>query len=192
MLESALSDVEHAFKQLEFAIKLMCYCERGDLDKKKFDSDVTIQLDEENVEFPDGSFQSDQEVVTASQINVGICFGVSAIVLDAAFEVAKIGRNPNSRDPKDELRTLVYMVRCAFAHNPAKPCWDARGEFARIIQLNLGENDLSINMVALHGNDFDYPDIGGFANWYKIQENAVRAIKDTQPKNQTDVESRAT
>ena len=179
MLESALLDVEQAFKQLEFAIKLMCYCERGDLDKKKFDSDVTIQLDEENVEFPDGSFQSDQEVVTASHINVSICFGVSAIVMDAAFELAKIGRNPNSRDPKDELRTLVYMVRCAFAHNPAKPCWEARGDFARNIQLNLGENGLSIDMVALHGNDFDYSHIGGFANWYAIREEAVRTIKDT-------------
>ena len=178
MLEFALSDVEQAFKQLEFAIKLMCYCERGDLDKEKFDSDVTILLDEENVGFPDGSFQSDQEVFTASQINVGICFGVSAIVLDAAFEAAKIKCNPNSRDSKDELRTLVYMVRCAFAHNPAKPCWEARGNFARNIQLNLGENDLSIDMVALHGNDFDYSHIGGFANWYKIREKAVRVIKD--------------
>ncbi len=179
MLESALSDVEHAFKQLEFAIKLMCYCERGDLDKEKFDSDVTILLDEENVGFPNGGFQSDEEVVIASQINFVICFGVSAIVLDAAFEAAKIEPNPNSRNPKDELRTLVYMVRCAFAHNPAKPCWEARRNFARNIQLNLGERDLSIDMVAIHGNDFDYSHIGGFANWYKIREMAVRVIKDT-------------
>jgi hypothetical protein len=175
MLEFALSDVEQAFRQLEFAIKLMCDCESGDLDKKKFDSDVTILLDEENVRFPDGSFQSDKEVSTASQINVGICFGVSAIVLDAAFEAAKIERNPNSRDPKDELRTLVYMVRCAFAHNFAKPCWKAKGNFARNIQLDLGENDLSIDMAALHGNDFDYSHIGGFSNWYRIRE------KITQP-----------
>jgi hypothetical protein len=174
MLEFALSDVEQAFKQLEFAIKLMCYCERGDLDREKFDSDVTILLDEENVGFPDGSFQSDQDIVIASQINVGICFGVSAIALEAAFEAAEIARNPISRDPNDELRTLVYMVRCAFAHNPAKPCWEARGDFARNIQLNLGENGLSIDMVALHGNDFDYSHIGGFANWYAIREEAVR------------------
>ena len=179
MLEFALSDVEQAFKQLEFAIKLMLYCERGDLDKEKFDSEVTILLDEENIVFPEGSFQSDQEVFTASQINVVICFGVSAIVLDAAFEAAKIECNPNSRDPKDELRTLVYMVRCAFAHNPAKPCWEARGNFARKFQLNLGESDLSMDMVALNGNDFDYSHIGGFANWYKIREMTIRVIKDT-------------
>ena len=179
MLEFALLDVEQAFKQLEFAIKLMCYCERGDLDKEKFDSDVTILLDEENVGFPDGSFQSDQEVVTASQINVGICFGVSAIVLDAAFEAAKIKPNPNSRDPNDELRTLVYMVRCAFAHKFANPCWEARRNYARNIELNLEESDLFIDMEALNGNDFEYSHIGGFSNWYKIREMAVRVIKDT-------------
>ncbi len=179
MLESALLDVEQAFKQLEFAIKLMCYCERGDLNRERFDSHVIILLGEENVAFPDGGFQSDQEVVTASQINVGICFGVSAIVLDAAFEAAKIKPNPNSRDPKDELRTLVYMVRCAFAHNLAKPCWEARRNFARNIQLNLGENVLSIDMVALHENAFEYSHIGGFANWYTIRDKAVGVIKDT-------------
>ncbi len=179
MLELALSDVEQAFKQLEFSIKLMLYCELGNLDKEKFDSDVTILLEEENIGFPAGSFQSDQEIITASRINVSICFGVSAIVLDAAFETAKIECNPNSRDQQDELRTLVYMVRCAFAHNIAKPCWEARGNFARNIKLNLGESDLSLDMVALHGNDFDYPHIGGFANWYKIREMAVLVIKDT-------------
>ena len=178
MLEPALADVEQAFRQLEFAIKLMCYCERGDLDKEKFDSDVLILLEEENVGFPDGSFPSDQEVITASQVNVGICFGVTAIVLDAAFETANIARDPQSQDPKDELRTLVYMVRCAFAHNLAKPCWEARGNFARNIQLNIGETDLSIDMVALHGTDFEYSHIGGFANWYKIRDKAVQEIKD--------------
>ncbi len=179
MADFAPSDVDQAFKQLEFAIKLMCYCENGYLDKKKFDTDVTILLDKENIGFPDGNFQSDQAAITASQINVGICFGVSAIALDAAFETAKIKRNPNLREPEDELRTLVYMVRCAFAHNFAKPCWEAKGDFAHNIQLNLGENDLSIDMMALHGNDFDYSHIGGFANWYKIREKAVRMIKGT-------------
>ena len=56
---------------------------------------------------------------------------------------------------------------------------EGRGDFARSIQLNLGENDLSIDMVALHENDFEYPHIGGFANWYKIREMAVRVITDT-------------
>lgn len=184
MLESVISEIEQAFKQLEFAIKLMCYCEQGDLDKEKFDTDVTILLADGNIGFPDGSFQSDQEIIAASQINVGVCFGLTAIVLNAAFESAEIQLNPDSRDPKDELRTLVYMVRCAFAHNPADPRWNARGNFARRIQLNLGDGDgeVSLDTAALHGINFDYPHIGGFANWYKIREMAVQMIRETSLK----------
>lgn len=176
MREFALLDVEQAFKQLEFAIKFMCYCERGDLDKRKFDSDITILLDEENIRFPGGSFQSVQDIIIASKINVGICFGASAIVLDGLFEAVGIKPNPRSQNHKDELRTLVYMVRCAFAHNIAKPCWEARGDYARNIQLNLGKRELSINMVTLHGKDFDYSHIGGFANWYTIRKMAIQGI----------------
>lgn len=175
----ALEDVEYAFKQIEFAIKLMCYCENGHLNKEKFDSEIIILLDEENVEFPNGSFQSDQDIIIASQINVSVCFGASALALDALFEKAKIRRNPKSQDAKDQLRLLVYMVRCAFAHNPAKPCWEVRGDFARKIKLDLGGKELSVDMEALHKKDFDYSHIGGFANWYKIKEMAVRIIKDS-------------
>jgi hypothetical protein len=179
MLVSALLDVEHAFKQLEFSIKLLCYCELGYLDKEKFDSDITILLEEETVGFRDGSFGSDQDIIIASQINVSICFGASAMVLDALFEAAKIAIEPESRHLNDELRTLVYMVRCAFAHNPAKACWEARGPFARNISFNLGESDLSINLKSLHGTVFDYSHIGGFANWYKLKEMAVRVVNDS-------------
>lgn len=177
MSKCALLDVEHAFKQLEFAIKLMCYCERGDLDRGKFDSDITIQLDEENIGFPNGSFQSDRDIITASQVNVSICFGVTAIVLDALFEEAEIEKKPKSGDPKDELRTLVYMVRCAFAHNSANPCWKVIGKnYARTFQLNLDGKILHIDMKDLHKKAFEYRHIGGFPNWYKIKKIAVQMV----------------
>ncbi len=173
-IKLALEDVENAFKQLEFAIKLKCYCELGYLNKEKFDSE--IQLVEENIVFPSGSFQSNQ-IIFSSRINVGICFGASAIALDALFDEAGIKRNPSSRDPNDELRLLVYMVRCAFAHNIAKPCWEVKDNNARKIKLDLDEKELPIDMKALNKKDFDYSHIGGFRNWYKIKEMAVRIIK---------------
>jgi len=177
-IKFALEDVEHAFKQLEFAIKLNCYCEQGHLDKVRFDSEITLLFDNENIVFPNESFQSDQEIIIASQINVGICFGASAIALDALFDEAGIKPKPSSRDPKDELRTLIYMVRCAFAHNIAKPFWEVKKSYARNIKLDLDGRELSMDMATLHGKDFDYSHIGDFPNWYKIKNMAVRIIKD--------------
>ncbi len=177
-VDEALSDVDRAFRHLEFAIKLMCYCELDHLDRRRFDTDVAILLERENVSFPAGTFQSLQAVVSAAQALVGVCFGISATVLDAAFEAASIPRRPQSRTSADELRSLVYMIRCAFAHNPAFPCWEARGQdFSRTmtVQLNGGEL-LRIDLASLHCKPFEYEHIGGFANWYKVRAAAQEII----------------
>ena len=125
-VSEALADVGRAFRHLEFAIRLMCYCELDHLDREKFDADVSILLERENVGFPSGTFATTEATIPAAQALVGVSFGVSAIVLDAAFDVAGLKNQPASRLDADELRTLVRMVRCAFAHNPALPVWEAR------------------------------------------------------------------
>ena len=178
----ALADVNYAFRHLEFAIRLMCYCESGHLDLPNLDTDVSILLERENVGFPSGTFSTIEAVVPAAQALVGMAFGTSAMVLDAAFEVAGFKNNPHSRQPEDELRTLVYMVRCAFAHNPARPLWEARGEkYAQMISLPVGGMALPIDLASLHGQSFEYDHIGGFASWLRIRAASETLIRDAQP-----------
>lgn len=175
---AALVDLEQAFQHLEFAIRFMCYCELGHLDLAQFDSDITILLERENVGFPSGLFTSKEGVIRAAQANVGVCFGASAIVLDAAFDAAGIRKQPQSREPADELRTLVYMIRCAFGHNPAFPVWDARGrDFCRELSLSINSLSLAVNLGALHGQPFEYEHIGGFANWLHIRSASESVIE---------------
>lgn len=166
----ALSDVKNAFLYLEFAIRLMCYCELDHLDLTNLDTDMAILFERENVGFSSGSFATKEVVVSTSKALVGIAFGTSAMVLDAAFDVAGLKRNPHSRQPEDELRTLVYMVRCAFAHNPALPLWHARGnEYARMLRLSVDGENISIDLKSLHEQPFEYNQIGGFAMWLRIR-----------------------
>lgn len=177
----ALADVDYAFRHLEFSIRLMCYCESGHLDLPNFDTDVSILFDKKNIGFPSGTFSTIEAVVPATQALVGMAFGTSAMVLDAAFEVAGFKNNPHSRQPQDELRTLVYMVRCAFAHNPAFPLWKARGElYARMISTPVGGVALSINLASLHGQPFEYDHIGGFASWLRIRNASEALIRDAE------------
>ena len=177
----ALADVDNAFRNLEFAIRLMCYCELGHLDLPNLDTDLTILFERENVGFPSGTFATIKAVVPASQALVGMAFGASAMVLDAAFDVAGLKRKPDSLQAEDELRTLVYMVRCAFAHNPALPLWEARGKFARMLSLSVGGAALTIDLASLHGQPFEYKHIGGFANWLRIRAVSESLIHDAQP-----------
>ena len=112
----------------------------------------------------------------AAQAIVGVCFGVSAIVLDAAFDVAGLKNKPTSRLDADELRTLVRMVRCAFAHNPALPVWEALGDYSRHLSFSVGAASVSVNLASLHGQMFKYDHIGGFGNWLGIRDAAVSLI----------------
>ncbi len=178
----ALADVNYAFRHLEFAIRLMCYCESGHLDLANLDTDVSILFERENVGFPSGTFSTIEAVVPAAQALVGMAFGTSAMVLDAAFEVTGFKKNPHSLKPEDELRTLVYMVRCAFAHNPALPQWEARGEkYARMLSLSVGDMALTIDLASLHGQTFEYDHIGGFASWLRIRAESEALIRGAQP-----------
>lgn len=177
-LQEALADVEYAFKHLEFAIRLMCYCEQGHLNLAEFDTNVTILLPRKNVTFPTGSFPTQDSVIPPAQAMVSMAFGVSAMVLEATFDVASKRRVPTSRSPDDELRTLIYMVRCAFAHNPAMPTWKACGkDYARDLTLELGSERISIDLSKLHGRTFDYEHIGGLANWFKIRVAAEALLR---------------
>jgi hypothetical protein len=171
----ALEDVTHAFRHLEFAVKLMCYAEMDHIDREAFNSDVTLLLEKENVAFPESSFQSLDSIVLAAQANVGVAFGVSAIVLHAAFEAAGISRKPESNAPDDVLHTLVFMARSAFAHNPAMPCWEVRGPYLRQLSLQLEGEVIAVPLPQLHGSTFDYSHIGGLANWFRIRR-AVEAL----------------
>lgn len=175
----ALEDVDRAFRHLEFSVKLMCYCELDHIDRDKFDTDVTILLEKENVGFPANTFASLEAIVSAAQANVGVSFGVTAIVLDAAFEVAGIRPDTNSSSRADALRCLVYMVRCAFAHNPALPCWEVRGDYAKPISLKLEEMELQIDFSKFHAKPFEYDHIGGLASWFRIRRVAEQVINGT-------------
>ena len=177
----ALKDVDHAFRHLEFAIRLMCYCELDHLDREKFDTDVSILLERENVSFPSGTFTDTQATIPAAQALVGVCFGVTAIVLDVAFDVAGLKNKPSSRLDADELRTLVRMVRCAFAHNPAMPIWEARGsDYSRHLSFTVGDASVSVDLASLHEQPFEYDQIGGFGSWLRVRAAAVSLISAAQ------------
>lgn len=153
----------------------MCYCESGHIDKLKFDSDITILFNANNSVFPDNLFNSYKDIVKCSQINVGVCFGASAIALDAAFETA--GFSCKKR-PLDDIRTIVYMVRCAFAHNIADPKWEVKGDFWRQVKLTVEGQTLSIDFRKLNGRPFTYEAVGELPNWYRIKKIAIEMIKN--------------
>jgi hypothetical protein len=175
-LKLALEDVEHAFWQVEFSTKLLSLCELGRISPSDFDTDHIVRLDEGTLHFPSGHFTNPENITIAASIAVSLAFGASALALNTVLDLAGIQSDPKSRASIERIRALVYMIRCAYAHGIADPRWEARGEYACMLVVEHEGLSLRVDLGALHGQRFDFAQIGGHLNWYRIKHTVIHAI----------------
>ena len=179
----AREDVDYAFRVLEFAIRTMCHFEAGMADMEVFGQQLTINLENEDVTFDDEYFHSVENAVRISQMNVGACFGASAIALDNYFEAVRGQRNPLSDDPVDALWLLVYSIRNAFAHGIAAPRWMVKGKYRRKLVVELENDPINVDLGDLDGREFEYAHIGGFARWQEIRSRSIEFLASPKKDN---------
>jgi hypothetical protein len=175
-IQDALDDVEIAFRQLEFAIKLLSFCELGNIKPSDFDTDHIVFLENERLNFHRGKFNDPDSIVKAAGTGVLIAFSASVLVLDEAFQAAGMKPDPDASGNDGQLRILIFMVRCAYAHGLGTPRWEVRGKYRRALSVNLGSAAISLDLSTLHGQDFDVGQLGGYANWYRIRDAALRLL----------------
>jgi hypothetical protein len=168
MLTEALQELDIAFRQLEFAVRLLSYCELGHVKPSDFDTDHLTQLPNGNLHFPSGNYSDKESICRAASVNVIMAFSTSVLALDQAFDAFGIRPDAEAADNITRLRTLVYMVRCAYAHRIADPRWEVRGKFRRTLVVTLSGQTLSLDLEALDGAGFDIDFIGGYVGWYQI------------------------
>ena len=65
-VKDALDDVEIAFRQLEFSIKLLSFCELGNITPSDFDTDHIVILGSERLNFPTGKFVDLDSIIKAA------------------------------------------------------------------------------------------------------------------------------
>jgi len=177
-LDDALADVRDAFLQIEFSIKLLGYCEHGNIDSSEFDTHEVVLLEHGTLGFPSGSFSTQSEIIRAASVAVSLALAGSALSLDKAWDIAGIPPDPRSEDRRVKLRTLVYMVRCAFAHGVADPKWEVRRDYCRILEIDLANGPLRLDLRELHGRNFDFDQLGGHAGWFDIHEESVAELAE--------------
>jgi len=86
--------------------------------------------------------------------------------MDKAYEIANITKDPLSRDKDTSLRTLVYMVRCAYAHGIADPRWQVRNDYKQFHPPKSLVGASGLDFSTLDGKSFDFDQIGGYQNWF--------------------------
>ena len=175
-LTDALTDVDIAFRQVEFSIKLLSYCELEKIDPSEFDTDHTTRLETDNLHFPQGHFTSLENIVRAACVCVSSALGTSALALNKAWEVAGIAPDPDSEVETTKLRTVVHMIRCAYAHGVADPKWEVRGAYLRTLKVSLRRGSIELDLRNLHGQSFDFDQLGGHGKWLEIRDETVATL----------------
>lgn len=175
-IREALEDVEIAFLQLEFSLKLLTFAELGKLTPANFDTDHTVRLDDGDLLFPSGNFRDLDSIVRAAKVSVALAFGATALALDTAMQTAGIRPDARSENNVERIRALVYMVRCAYAHGIADPKWKISDRYARTLTVSLDGGALSFDLGGLDGKQFEFSDIGGHLNWFRVRETVSRVI----------------
>lgn len=173
-MREAIEDVEIGFRQLEFAIKLLSYCELGKINPAEFDTDHLVQLSSGNLHFPSVNFRSMDTLIRAASINVVVAFSATTLVLDQAFDAIGMRPNFHATAANGKLRLLAYMVRCAYAHGFAYPRWNVTNRKAAALTVDIEGQIITLDLPRLHGQVFEIEQIGGYENWYRIRNAAQR------------------
>lgn len=161
MIWSPIDRIDQALFSLEFAIKVMNYVALGKIQKEDLDRDMLILLPGGNLSFGQSTFHTYDDLVHASENLYSQALAVSAVAMEVALQGAGIPNNPDDRSDRGQVRSLVYMIRSAFAHDLQVPTWNVRGPYAQQMRVRLGGHDLHVDMRTLDGQPLSLEHFGG-------------------------------
>ena len=105
-----------------------------------------------------------------SLAGIGVSAQAMDCALDEAFGQRPLQRRPvprsDSLDDLDSARIVMYMIRCAFAHNPFNPRWESKGPYRDVFRVrSLG---FELDMRALDGRFLAAGHIGGLDGYWNL------------------------
>jgi hypothetical protein len=165
--------LETAFLQLSFSLKLWHFLHEHPFNKDDFDIDLTTGVAEDWAILSSNEFKSYDDIILAAENNISITWGIAALTLWEAIREcnhleAKDLRPLSSR--KHSIASLVYMIRCCFAHGSARPTWCIKPKFR--LQYKVGNKSIDLSNVE-NGKPFDWQDVGGRETLWHIKGEAL-------------------
>lgn len=169
--------VEQAFLHLCWAIKLDSYLAiNPPLSKIDFDQDITVTDPKDLTYLPANQFGSIDDIHLGAENSVLLAVGAFFLSLDTALDEAGFKNDVLAQDSFGQLRILIYMGRCAFAHNVLKPHWEVRGKYCRQLNIELQDISIQVDLSKLSGKVFDIKQIGGYSQLIKIKDYIIKKI----------------
>jgi hypothetical protein len=105
-----------------------------------------------------------------------LAVGSSAIVLDEALDQAFGKKNPSDTSNRGNLRAIIYMIRCAFAHCPFAPIWKIKDRYLRKLSVTHEDFVVTLDCPTLNGAGVKPEHFGGFESYIKLYQYAARDV----------------
>ena len=157
-------------EMLIFTLRLCNMLEKGDIDKNILNQSVTI----DNIRIS-GAWEP--KSMSNFAANMRLCMlGTCFIVMDEALDNV-FGKKPEdyADNDTDALRAIVYMLRCATAHGPTAPRWQASGIYNRIFRIN--EIGYKIDATQLDGKIVKHGDYGALKGVITLLDYTLEVLK---------------
>jgi hypothetical protein len=167
--------ISQAFLHLHFCVKLVCYFELGFVRKSDFDKATKISTARGLLRFEANAFDTEDDLVLAAQNVYSSALGVCAIALESALQDGGIPNDPTDVSASGQLRSFVYQVRNAFAHDAMTPCWSAKGQYLRTYDLRPFGITEPMDLRVLDGQRLELEQFGGMPGFEALR-NAVLAL----------------
>lgn len=101
---------------------------------------------------------------------------ICCIGMDEALD-SRFGKKPQQYPNSDigNLRAIIYMMRCAFAHTPTLPKWEISKSHQKVFSIN--EIDMTIDFRILNGKKLVLAHHHGVTGFCKLMDLCVRVIE---------------
>lgn len=169
--------VQQAFLQLCWAIKLDSYLSvYPPANKVDFDNPISVLDPMDTLSLPGEQFDTIDDIHLGAENCILLSVGALFLALDTALDQAGLRNEPSAQDPFGQLRILIYMSRCAFAHNVMAPQWEVHGKYCRELSIDIPGVHLQLDLNRLSGKPFDIRQIGGYSNLITMKDHIVQML----------------
>ncbi len=178
LIDNPDASIVTAINSLFNAMRLVRAFHRGEISPDVFSSDFTL----ENAEGGDDAIQicAASNPLPADLLAENIMMNVAATCFMQLDELARQKLHGRARfaDPDEDVRnatTILFLVRCAFAHNPLIPTWLIDSRFRDQIY-TINDIGIRLDTTDLHRKTGVIPRIGGWVGALRLMKHAHRLV----------------
>ncbi len=122
-------EIDEALNILELAIRLQTGFREGFISDECFLRKMEINRDTHSI-FNNEYFYSKIPIIKCRFSNLVLTsIGIVACAVDRALDKKFGSKNADDRSQVGSLRSVIYMIRNAFAHDPCNPIWRCKSQY---------------------------------------------------------------